>query len=122
MWALVTLWVGLLSIWLTADEWVKVAGTSKESRASSCPQPHRVAAEKPVEELKKCHIEQGILCSGAAQRASSRHTANIHAGEREVLLENQKEQAQYDSEKKALELDESTPENGSTMSAREFCL
>lgn len=80
------------------------------------------AAEKPVEELEKHCIGQDILCSGAAQRAGSRHTASIHGGEREVLLESQKEQAQYDSKKKALELDESTPENDSTMSARVFCL
>lgn len=26
MWVLVTLWVGFLSIWLTAEVWVKVAG------------------------------------------------------------------------------------------------
>lgn len=37
---------------------------------------------------------------------------------REVLMESQKEQAQYDSKKKALELDESTPENDSTMSCK----
>lgn len=101
-----------------AEEWVKVAGTSKGSRASSCHSPIAgEAAEKPVEELEKHRIEQDILCSGAAQRAGSRHTASIHGGEREVLLESQKEQAQYDSKKKALELDESTPENDSTMSA-----
>lgn len=86
------------------------------------PTAPRVAAEKPVEELEKHHVEQDILCSGAAQRAGSWHTAIIHGGEREVLLESQKEQAQYESKKKALELDESTPENDSTMSAREFCL
>lgn len=76
----------------------------------------------PVEELEKHHIEQDILCFGVAQKAGSWHTANIHGGEREVLLEIQKEQTQYDSKKKALELDESTPENDTTMSAREFCL
>lgn len=86
------------------------------------PTAPRVAAEKPVEELEKHHVEQDILCSGAAQRAGSWHTAIIHGGEREVLLESQKEQAQYESKKKALDLDESTPENDSTMSAREFCL
>ncbi|KAK4824262.1 hypothetical protein QYF61_012528 [Mycteria americana] len=102
--------------WDLPGEWGQLLPTAHRGCHSSCPLPTatEVAAEKPVEELERHHVEQDTLCSRAAGGVGSRHTASINRGGREGVLGSREERAQYDPKQKALELAKTAPESEGT--------